>query len=61
MVASRFGIFTASLNEDADSLGGGFIWLYSMAAPQRFQPAGGGLDAGYVLSLSHSASLANFK
>lgn len=40
--------------------GMGFLMLYSAAAPQRFQPTGG-LDAGYVLSLSYSAASASFQ
>ena len=46
----------------ANSMPGmGFLMLYSAAAPQRFQPSGGGLDAGYVLSLSYSAAPASFQ
>jgi uncharacterized protein (TIGR03437 family) len=41
--------------------GTGLIFLYSMAAPKRFQPSGSGLDAGYVMSLSYSAAPVNFR
>ena len=41
--------------------GTGLIFLYSMAAPKRFQPSGSGLDAGYVLSLSYSGAPVSFK
>ena len=46
----------------ANSMPGmGFLMLYSSAQPQRFQPSGGGLDAGYLMSLSYSAAPASFR
>ncbi|MBI1786630.1 MAG: hypothetical protein HYR60_03635 [Acidobacteria bacterium] len=54
--ASALGFLPVS-----SQLGGGALLLYSMAAPQRFQPSGGGLDAGYLLSLSYSVAVANFQ
>ena len=50
-----------SLLPENSQMGASMLLLYSLAAPQRYEPSGGNLDAGYLLSLSYAAAPVTFR